>query len=84
MPAKFTVCGLSGALSTMVSVPVRLPVVIGEKTTVIWQLVVGPGKLPQSLDSAKSPLTLTLEIVRGAMLALVKVTIWLVLVVPTT
>jgi hypothetical protein len=39
VPLKETVCGLLLALSVIVSVPVRLPVAVGVKITLIVQLV---------------------------------------------
>ena len=37
MPESATTCGLPGSLSVMVRVPVRLPVAVGVKTTLMLQ-----------------------------------------------
>jgi hypothetical protein len=56
VPVRAIVCGLSLALSTIVRVPVRLPVVVGVKVTLTVQPALGPSDVPQSLVSEKSPL----------------------------
>jgi hypothetical protein len=38
VPVSATVWAVGGALLETVSVPVRLPVAVGEKVTAIWQL----------------------------------------------
>ena len=48
-PDKAIICGLSGALSVNVMVPVRGPVAVGLKLTVITQLAPGPTVAPQVL-----------------------------------
>ena len=56
-PLRETVCGLSAALSVMVTVPVRVPVVEGVKLTLIVQLAAAatePLQLPVPAK-AKSP-----------------------------
>ncbi len=66
-PERLTVCGLPKALSLMVSVPVRVPVAVGVKVTVIEHTPPAARLLPQLLDWEKSPLTVTPEMfnVRG-------------------
>lgn len=56
VPVRAIVCGLSLALSTIVSVPVRLPLAVGVKVTLTAQPAVGPSDVPQLLVSEKSPL----------------------------
>ena len=57
MPVKLTVCGLPLALSVTVKVPVRVPVVVGRKVTLIVHLAPAASELPQLLVWAKSPLS---------------------------
>ena len=73
VPDKVTVCGLPDALSAIVSTPVRAPVTVGVKVTLIWQLVAGD-RYPQRFDSLKSPVVLMREMARAALPVLVKVT----------
>ena len=56
VPESATVCGLSGALSVIVRVLVRLPVAVGEKVTLTMQFAVGLNDVAQLLVSGKSPL----------------------------
>lgn len=64
-PESPIVCGLFGALSEMVSVPLRVPAAVGVNVTLIVQLAftaTSAGKLPQVFVSAKSPLVAMLVI----------------------
>jgi hypothetical protein len=70
-------------VSLTLSVPLRAPVAVGVKVTVIVQLAPAANVLPQLLVWAKSPLAATLLIVRGAFPVLLNVTVCAVLVVPT-
>ena len=68
----------------MMSVPLRLPVVLGVNVTDTLQLWPDPRELPQVVeDAAKSPLALMPEMVIKACPLLVKVTVLAALVVPT-
>ena len=55
VPASVTVCGVVGALSVTVSVPVREPVAEGVKRTVIVHEVPAARLAPQAFVSEKSP-----------------------------
>ena len=57
-PVSETVCGLLLALSVIDSVPLRLPVALGVKVTLMVQLAPGASELGQVLVWAKSPLVL--------------------------
>jgi hypothetical protein len=46
LPLRFTFCGLFEAASTIVSVPVRVPVWLGVNTTPITQFALGPRFVP--------------------------------------
>ena len=83
VPARLTVCGLVPALSVIVTAPVRVPVVVGVKVTLMVQLdpaVTAPGQL---LLWAKSPVAAMLEIVRSAVPVFVNETVCAGLVEPT-
>src|SRR5581483_2501387 len=56
LPVRLIVCGLPVALSLIVSVPVRLPVDVGVKSTEIWQFAPAARLVPQLFVCAKSPL----------------------------
>ena len=56
VPESATVCGLSGALSVIVRLSVRLPVAVGVKVTLTVQFAPGVSAVPQLLVSEKSPL----------------------------
>jgi hypothetical protein len=60
VPERATDCGLSGALSVIVRVPVRLPVAVGVKETLTVQIE--ESVAPQSFVSVKSPLISMREI----------------------
>lgn len=81
-PRSGTTCGLPAASSVMVSVPVRVPVAVGVKVTLISQLAPAATEAPQVLVSAKSPLTATLLMVNGALPVFVRVTVCGALVMP--
>jgi hypothetical protein len=63
VPAKLTVCGLPGALSVIVSVPVRAPDAVGLNVTLIVQFPAAATLVPQVLLWAKSPLAAILVMV---------------------
>ena len=85
VPERLTVCGLPAALSVMVIVPVRLPVALGVKFTVIVQLDPAATLDPHALVCVKSPafapVTVILVMVRAALPVLPRVTDWAALVV---
>jgi hypothetical protein len=84
---KLIVCGLSGALSVIVTCPVRVPTTAGVKVTEMLQLPPAGMDVPQLLVSAKSPLlaplTLMDEMASVPLPVLVRVETCVVLVVPT-
>jgi hypothetical protein len=82
-PVRLTVCGLPLALSVMVRVPLRVPVAVGVKVTLIAQVEPAATPLPQLFVSAKSPVVAMLEKCTGVVPLLVKVTACAALVVPT-
>ena len=73
------------ALSVMVTLPVRVPVAVGLKLTLVVQLVPGASEVPQvpSPAKAKSPLIVKLLIVMVVVPELVRVENCAALVVPT-
>src|ERR1700761_7982101 len=72
VPVRFT--GLRPfALLVTVSVPVRAPVAVGVKTTLIWQLPLSATEEPQLLVCAKSPVAAMLVIAIGEVPVLVSV-----------
>jgi len=91
VPVSATVCGLCGlsvALSVILSVPVRVPAAAGEKVTLMVQLA-PPATLPPQLSvSANSeafvPLVATLEMIKAELPVLLNVSTCAALVVPTT
>ena len=61
VPVKATVCGLFGASSLKVNIPVRTPITVGVKVTLTVQLSPTASVVPQVLLLiAKSPLILML------------------------
>lgn len=83
VPVRLMVCGLLLALSVMVTVPVRVPVAVGWKVTLMVQLPPAVTEPPQLLVWAKSPLIATLVIVRAVVPLLVRVEVKALLVCPT-
>src|SRR6266852_8238343 len=49
VPLEVSMCGLPGALSVIVTVPVRVPVAVGVKVTLIVQLALAAKEVPQVL-----------------------------------
>jgi hypothetical protein len=74
VPERATVCGLPGALSVIVSVPLMFPLAVGSKNTPIVQLTLIGRLLVQPLVSPKLLVAWTFEIVSGAVPVLVTVT----------
>jgi hypothetical protein len=84
VPVRPTDCGVFEALSLIVMVPVRVPTAVGVKDTVIEHDPPAASAMPeQLLESAKSPLMVTVEMFSKAVPEFVSVTFWEVLVVPT-
>jgi hypothetical protein len=83
VPARLIDCGLVGALSTMLNVPVREPVAVGLKVTLMAQFALVARLAGQLLVCEKSPLAEIVLIVSAFVPQLVNVTICAVLVVPT-
>ena len=85
LPLRLIFCGLPVALSLTVTVPVRVPVVVGVKFTLIVQLVPGASEVPQvpTPAKAKSPLIVSPLIVMVVVPELVSVENCAALVVPT-
>ena len=79
VPVKPTVCGLPTALSEMLIVPLRVPVAVGVKVTLIVQLAPAASELPQLSVCAKSPafvpVTARLVMLKRALPLLDKVTV---------
>jgi hypothetical protein len=67
----------------MLTAPVRVPVAVGVKVTLMVQEAPAATELPQVLVSAKSPLAEMLVILNAPLPVLVSVTDWAELVVPT-
>jgi hypothetical protein len=67
----------------MVNKPVLLPVAVGVNVTLMAQLAAGANPDPQVLSSAKSPVTVMLEIVKAAVPVLVIVIVCGALVDPS-
>jgi len=77
VPVSATVCGLPGALSLIVKVPVLGPLVVGSKKTPISQLEPGAKLLPQALSVPKSlGLVVTLSISSAALPLFITVTLF--------
>jgi hypothetical protein len=82
VPVRVTICGLPGALSAIVKVPVRLPLAVGVKVTGIWQASPAATEVPQLLVCAKSP-EIEIAMLSAALPALYNPTVSAALVVPT-
>jgi hypothetical protein len=89
VPVSATVCGLDGLveLSVIFSVPVRVPVAVGEKVTFMVQLAPAATLPPQLSVSANSeafvPVKATPDRVKAELPVLFKVMTWGGLVNPT-
>ena len=82
MAEREIVCGLFVALSAIVTDPKRLPDTVGVNVTLMVQLAPAATLVGQLLIGAKSPLAVTLEMIRAALPMLVSVTDCAGLVVP--
>ena len=83
VPVRLMVWGLLGALSVIVTVPVRVPAAVGLKVTLMVQLPPAATEPPQVLVWAKSPVAPMLVIVKAVLPVLVRVEVRAALVVPT-
>lgn len=73
-PESVTVCGLSAALSVIVSVPALAPPTLGSKETPIEQLAPAAKLVPHALCTLKSEgLTVTFVMLRATVPEFVKV-----------
>jgi hypothetical protein len=85
VPVSETVCGLVGALSVIVTAPVRVPSCVGVKVTLNLHLAPIPNELPQVLELiAKSPVATMLLILSTPVPLLVIVTALPAEVFPTS
>jgi hypothetical protein len=87
IPVKKTFCGLSGALSLIVSVPETVPGAEGVNPTVMLQLVPGPTEISAEHvvpgDTTSNPAEgVMLEILSVPVPVFVRVRVWSELVVP--
>ena len=83
-PVSEMLCGLPTALSVRVIAPVRVPVAVGLKVTLMMQEAVGAKPVPQLSVSEKSPLATIVRLVTArTVLWFVSVTVCAVLEVPT-
>jgi hypothetical protein len=83
VPVRLIVCGLPGALSVTVIVPVLVPDCVGVKVTLIVQVAPTPTEPPQVFVCAKSPLATMAVILSSALPVLVKITLCEPLVIET-
>lgn len=83
-PCKPMLCGLPAALSVMVTAPLRVPRSVGVKVTLIVQLELAATVAPQLLVWAKSPDAIIVVRVSGASPTFDRVTVCMLLVVPTS
>src|SRR2546429_7618317 len=74
VPDGLPVCGLPAALSVMVIAPVRVPVAVGVKVTLMAQLAPAATDVPQVLVCMKSPLATMLVTLSATVPVLVSVT----------
>ena len=83
VPLRLTWSGLLAALLVMNTLPVRGPVVVGVKVTLIVQLALAARVAAQVVVLAKSPLMVMLAMFSVAPPVLVSVTVLAALVPPT-
>ena len=84
VPVNVTICGLVTSESVMVSVPVRTPVVVGRKLTLMRQLRPAFSVVPQLFESEKFVLQAMLLTEIGVVPTFDSVTVWFALRVPTS
>jgi hypothetical protein len=84
VPVKLTVCGLPVALSAMLTLPVKVPVVVGVKVTLIVQAAPAATDDPHVFVSPKFVLAVIDVMLNATLPVLVSVTVCAGLVVPTT
>lgn len=83
VPDKATDCGLPDALSVTERVPLRGPVTVGVKVTLMLQFAPAASVLPQLFVWAKSPLAAMVAIDKGPVPLFVRMTVCAALVLPT-
>ena len=83
VPVSVTICGLVMSESVIVSVPVRTPVVVGAKTTLMRQLRPARRVVPQFVESEKFAVQVMLLIVSVVVPTFDSVTVCAALRVPT-
>jgi hypothetical protein len=83
VPCTLAVCGPSRALSFTVTTPVRTPVVVGQKVTVMTQLPRGFSELGQLFVCVKSPLTEMSFTINTTVPVFLRVKVRVVLALPT-
>lgn len=66
LPLRFAMWGLPGALSVIMIAPLRTPVPVGVKVTLIVHLLLAGTLAPQVLVWAKSPVATMLVMLSGA------------------
>jgi hypothetical protein len=81
VPVSVTVCGLPVALLVMLSVPLRVPVVVGVNVMATVQLAPAASVAAQVVLRAKSPLAV-MPVMDRLLPLPVSVTIWTALVLP--
>jgi hypothetical protein len=84
VPVRLTVCGLPAALSAMLMLPVKVPVVVGVNVTLIVQAAPAATDDPQVFVSPKFVLAVIDVMLNATLPVLVNVTICAELVLPTT
>ncbi len=83
VPLNETLCGLPAASSVIVTEPMRVPVAVGVKLTLMVQLAPAAIDVPQLLLCEKSPPTTMEEMFSVALPVLLSVTLCAALAVPT-
>src|SRR5580704_1096297 len=81
LPLRLMTCGLFGALSVKLKVPVRRPRAVGAKAITMRQELPG-AMVVHPAEAVKLPVTVRLVKVKGAVPLLSSMTIWVGLVVP--
>src|SRR5579859_6159327 len=83
-PDNLTLCGLPGASSVTVTVPLREPLLLGLNVTLMVQLAPAATLVPQVFVWLNWPVAVMPVIVNVPVPVLLSVTVWALLVVNTT
>jgi len=75
VPVRLMVCGLSKALSVIVTAPIRVPVAVGVNLTLIWQLDPAASDDLHVVVREKFPVEAVLMVLSAAVPVLVRVTV---------